>query len=214
MAAYLAYHRTAMHGGVVGDMYGNDPFVWAVPFVWSHCNARNRPKWFGVTPRPPFVHGRDAVFFAGHHPETGELVCDSVLVLQQRLDIAAAEALWPETHPIRHYHFDQDRNAGHASSTFTRVADPDLSFVVHPAMPLGEGIEAFVTEAKTTIASYFGQPRIKNARRLNNPQGLYDLILEWVAREGHQRLPRIPLRTLAKVQLEHPAPHPIEWDFP
>jgi hypothetical protein len=192
MAAYLAYHHTRLHAGVVGDRYGNDPFCWVSPFVWSHCHARPRPLSFGVKPRLPCVNGRDAMFFAGHHPASKALVIDSVLVLDRMMPIAEAEAQWHSSHPIRHYHFDQNREPTHKNSDRTWIACPELSFVAHPAMPIADWIEDYVSSARVTIADYFGQRRRKSARRLAHPQGLYDKVVAWTRRLGHARLKQIP----------------------
>lgn len=215
MAAYFAYHHTKLHAGIVGDRYGNDPFCWVSPFVWSHCHARSRPRTFGVDPRPPFVNGRDAIFFAGHHPETGDLVIDSVLVLDRMLPIAEAEAQWHPSHPIRHYHFDQNRQSAHENSDRTWIACPEFSFVVHPAMPIGDWIEDYVSPTRVTIADYFGQRLRKSARHLAHPQRLYDMVVAWAGKPGHARLDRIPLETLQQVPLDWPVPGvQIKWDWP
>ena len=212
MAGYLAYHRTRLYAGIVADLYGNDPFVWVTPFVWSHCHARDRPRWFGDQPRGACVHGQDVMFFAGHHPATGELVCDSVLVFDGRTPIEEAEAQWPGTHPIRHFHFDQDWDPAHEDSQLTWMANPQHSFVSHPAMPVGAWIQEYVTETQTTIHAYFGQPRRKKARKLANPQGLYDRAVAWTQLPGHQRLPQIPLATLQALPPRNRTDlPPIQW---
>ena len=68
MAGYLAYHRTRLYAGIVADLYGNDPFVWVTPFVWSHCHARDRPRWFGDQPRVPVCTARMSCFSQGIIP--------------------------------------------------------------------------------------------------------------------------------------------------
>lgn len=213
MAAYLAYHHTKLYAGIVGDRYGNDPFCWVSPFHWSHCHARPRPSSFGIDPQPPFVDGRDAMFFAGHHPVTKELVIDSVLVLERVLPIGKAERKWARSHPIRHYHFDQSREPGHAKSDRTWIASAELSFVPHPAMPIGDWIEDYVTPARTKVSEYFGQRLRKSARRLRDAQGLYDLLVAWTAHPAHARLDRIPLHTLRQVPPIWPIPGvAIRWE--
>lgn len=214
MSAYLAFHHTRMYGEHVADRYGNDPFVWVWPPVWSHCHARTRPLGLGTGASGALVHGHDAVFFCGTHPLTGELAIDAVLVLQPSMHIQAAEANWPQEHPIRHYHFDQERDPGHAASQRSWIAHPHLSFLPQPAMPVGAWIDDYLSQARLPLLEYFAMPRRKSARKVVDPQGLYQRLERWTVQPGRARLAGLPLRSLQPL----PAGNPIlgvqiDWNF-
>ena len=212
MAAVLAPHNAALVSGYVVDRSGNDPFVWLNPFVWSHCHARSRSREFGLARKGPFVFGKDAVFFVSVHPKTGKLVCDCVFVIDKVLPIAQAEAHYPPTHPIRHYHFDQDRSRYHKNSRLTRVADADRSLVPHPPAPIGAWIQAHVHKRKLTVSSYFAMKKRRNVRIVqNDAQGIYDRVVAWCSKPGHQRLQVVPVQCLQQIAPESPADGDITW---
>ena len=213
MAAVLAIHHSRQFEGILADKYGNDPFVWARPFLWSHCHARSRKKDFGKATTPPFVKGHDAVFFVTLHPKTKKLVCDCVFVIDNMLSIEDAEAKFPRNHPVRHFHFDQRRNAHHKNSAVTRLGSEKLSFVLDPPMPIGPWIEQHIRRTKTTVANYFRSKKIKNVRVITqDANGLYNRALRWSKGRGHRAHTVLSLRTLR--QTIHPsrrAPGPIIW---
>jgi hypothetical protein len=187
MAAVLAIHHSREFEGILADKYGNDPFVWAQPFLWSHCHARSRPSDFGMGKKPPLVRGRDAVFFLTIHPKTRKLVCDCVFVIDKVLPIADAETQFPRHHPARHYHFDQQRNGHHTNSAVTRLGSKKLSFVLDPPMPIGSWVEAYVRRTGTPVSKYFRSKKIKNVRVVTrDASGLYNRILRWSRGKGHR----------------------------
>jgi hypothetical protein len=197
MAAILAYHHCCTFNGVLADKYGNDPFVWVQPFLWSHCHARSRPKTFGAAKTAPFVRGRDAVFFVTHHPRTKVLVCDCVFVIDKVVPIAAAEACFPVTHPARHFHFDQSRNPHHKKSSLTRLAHTRFSFVLDPPMPIGRWINDYVRKTNTCVETYFRSKRIKNVRIIvKNADALYNRTLRWGNQKMHRVYRSLPIQGL------------------
>lgn len=211
MAAFVALHHGALIGDHVADRYGNDPWVWTIPFVWSHCHARPRNKEFGNATIGSCVHGKDAMFFLTFLPDGG-LVCDCVLVIAEVLPIKVVEQRYLPTHPIRHYHFDQERNPYHEKSALTRLADAKLSFVPHPPAPIDTWIENYIEKREKPLHEYFSDKRIKNVRKVTDAQGLYDRIVCWCDSSGSQRLTNLPLQTLKEIHLKYPAPDPLSWD--
>lgn len=215
MAAVIALHHSRQFNGIVADRYGNDPFVWVRPFLWSHCHARSRPNDFGKATTPPFVRGHDAVFFCTHHPRTGKLVCDCVFVIAQVVKIADAEARFPRFHPVRHFHFDQhqNRNPYHIKSTLTRIGHKELSFLLDPPMPIGTWIEQYVRSGKLTVTKYFQGKRIKNVRVITkNANELYNRALRWSKGRGHRKIGRLSMHSLRMTMCpSYPAEGPIIW---
>jgi hypothetical protein len=158
------------------------------------------------------VFGKDAVFFVSVHPQTSKLVCDCVFVIDKIRPIARAEALYPPTHPIRHYHFDQQRSRYHKKSRLTRFADPSKSFVPHPPAPIGSWIEHHVHERSLTVADYFSMKKRRNVRIVRtDAQGIYDRLLAWCAKPGNQRLSVVPIQSLQQIAPDAPAAGPIVW---
>jgi hypothetical protein len=214
MAAILAPHHGNLSAGFMADRYGNDPFVWSSPFVWSHCHARSRSQDFGHARTGPFVFGMDAVFFVSIHPQTRKLVCDCVFVIDDVLPIRVAEESYPPGHPVRHYHFDQNRNKHHEGSSLTRVADTKTSFVPHPPAPIGRWIEAHVAERKLSTIEYFKLPKRRNVRVVvTDAQGIYDRLVAWCRRPGHRRLSVLPPSSLQAIRCDYPAEGQIAWDL-
>lgn len=215
MAAVLAFHHTVQFGSALADKYGNDPFVWVSPFLWSHCHARSRPRTFGLGLIPPFVHGKDAIFFVSRAPISGKIVCDCVFVIDEILEISVAERQFPMGHPVRHYHFDHGprRCPTHQNSTLTRIANPKLSFVVDPPMPIDGWIQHYVRASTQDVLTYFKSKRRKNVRIVTlSADGLYDRVLCWCALPGHTRKAVLPMRSLLNsITPVHPAPGPIIW---
>ncbi len=212
MAAILAPHHGNVSAGFMADRYGNDPFVWTSPFVWSHCHARSRSRDFGLARRGPLVFGKDAVFFVTVAPQTRRIVCDCVLVIDGVLCIRAAEATYPLGHPIRHYHFDQDRDPHHKRSSLTRIADAKRSFVPHPPAPIGPWIEAHVAKRKLPALEYFGLPKRRNVRIVQrDAQAIYDRVLAWCTKPGRQKLNVLPLNSLQAIHCKYPAEGQIAW---
>lgn len=213
VAAVLAFHHGARFGGAVADTYGNDPFVWVSPFLWSHCHARSRPASFGRGTKAPFVRDKDAVFFLSRPPGYDDIVFDCVFVIRAVCSIASVEGTFRPTHPARHYHFDQARSRYHKASALTRIADGDLSFVPEPPMPLGQWIEEHVAPGKLTVADYFGMRKRKNVRIVTaDANGLYDRLVNWTQRPGHSRHIQLAMPSLlAAVNPTFPAPGPIVW---
>lgn len=213
MAAVLAIHHSRYFGEILADKYGNDPFVWEQPFLWSHCHARSRPKDFGRAIAPPFVRGHDAVFFLTLQPVTRKLVCDCVFVIDQVLPIATAEARFARHHPVRHYHFDQQRNPHHKESSVTRLGSKRFSFVLDPPMPIGSWIEQYVRHSKITVQNYFRTKRIKNVRVVTrDANGLYNRVLRWTRGKGHKAHAVLPMRSLCStMRPSYPAQAPMTW---
>lgn len=214
MAAILALHHSRVYGrSALADLYGNDPFVWTSPFLWSHCHTRGRPITFGLGRKGPTLWGKDAVFFLTLHPVSNALVCDAVFLIQAILPIAKAESLFAASHPARHYHFDQLRNPYHTRSTLTRVADPNRSFVLDPPLPIGSWIDQYVKPGKLAVKSYFRMNRRKNVRVMDRGVStLYMRVKRWGQRPGHQLLSQLPLRTLRRaMHPTHPGNSPIRW---
>lgn len=212
MAAILAPHHGRTTLGYLADRYGNDPYVWTSPFLWSHCHARSRAPDFGSATTGQLVHGRDAVFFVTHDHTTQQLFCDCVFVVAEVVPIQSAAALYPPTHAASHYHFDHLRNPAHAESEITRFADPGLSFVPHPPMPIDDWIEHHVDRRRQTVLEYFSTKRRKNVRVITrDAEGLYDRIVAWTRLPGHQRLSRLPLSSLQPIPLDYPAAQAINW---
>lgn len=164
MTAILAPHHGRVTLGDMADRYGNDPYVWTSPFLWSHCHARSRARDFGSATASQFVHGRDAVFFVAHNHLTQQLCCDCVFVVAESVSIQSAAAQYPPTHAASHYHFDHLRNPAHQKREITRFADSSLSFVPHPPMPIDDWIEDYVDRRRQTVLEYFSTKRRKNVR--------------------------------------------------
>jgi hypothetical protein len=183
--------------------------------LWSHCHARSRPLTFGLRAFPPFVRGGDAVFFVSSSSSSGRIVCDCVFVVESVRPIGAVERTFRATHPVRHYHFDHGpgRSPHHRNSTHTRLADPALSFVVDPPMPLGAWIARHVTHRKLTVLDYFATKKRKNVRIITaNADALYDRLLRWCRRPGHSRRAHLPMPgLLSAVPPAYPARGPIVW---
>jgi len=178
MAAFIALHHARLFNGVIADKYGNDPWVWSSPFLWSHCNARPRAASFGMATHGPLVNGRDAMFFCSWHPGDNELVFDAVLVFETVRPIREVEALYASTHPVRHYHFDQDRVKWHRNSHRTWIADENLSFTLHPAMRLPASIDEHLSPG-IPLRDYFAMTRPKSARKIvHNAQGNADQLTD------------------------------------
>ena len=212
MAAVLAPHHTSRATGYVADRYGNDPFVWVQPFLWSHCHARSRSPTFGQSAHGPFVEGKDAVFFVSHDPASDQVVCDCVFVIEEVLPIEEVEARFAASHPIRHYHFDQSRSKHHLQSTLTRVANSSTSFVLDPPMPLGPWIESHVKQRSMPVLEYFSLKKRKNVRVVTtDAQGIYERCVEWTSMPSHRTLASLPLETLRAVELVYPGEEEIEW---
>jgi len=212
MAAILAPHNSENIEGHIADRYGNDPFVWVSPFLWSHCHARSRPQDFGRGNHGPTVNGRDAVFFVSHDRSSDEVVCDCVFVVAESVPIAAAEARFPAGHPARHYHFDHQRSKYHINSTTTRIADRNLSFIPHPPMPLGTWIESHVEQRSMSVLDYMRLKMRRNVRVVRyDAQGIYDRLRAWVKLPNHTALESLPLHTLKGVKLVYPANEPVRW---
>ena len=213
MAVVLALHHSRQFNGILADKYGNDPFVWVQPFLWSHCHARSRPSYFGKATKPPFVRGRDAVFFLTYHPRTMRLVCDCVFVIDKVLSIADAEAQFPRHHPARHFHFDQLRNTHHTNSALTRLGDEKLSFVLDPPMPVGSWIEKYVRRTNTTVSNYFRSKKIKNVRVVTqDANGLYNKAFRWSKSKGHRAHYKLSIRSLLSTMRPLcPAQGPTIW---
>jgi hypothetical protein len=212
MAAVLAFHHTSPFGTALGDRYGNDPFVWVRPFLWSHCHARSRSSTFGMACIPPLVHERDAVFFLSHDRDN-KLVCDCVFVIAETWPIASAEVRFPPQHPARHYHFDQRRNPHHVSSARTRIADEVRSFVPDPPMPIGRWISGYVSAQSLTVHQYFAMNKIKNVRIVTrDAEGLYKRVVSWSKEPGHRRRKVLSMRHLRRsLPPEFPGSKPIAW---
>lgn len=213
MAAVLAFHHTVPFGGPLADRFGNDPFVWVSPFLWSHCHARSRPATFGLANKPPLVRGCDAAFFLTSEPSSGRLLCDCVFVVGQVIPIAAAEATFPPAHPARHYHFDQDRSPHHFRSNLTRIADPRYSFVLDPPMPIGRWISRYVFRRSLSVHMYFRSEKIKNVRVISaDADNLYDRLCAWTRLPGHSARRVLPMRGLrSALAPPFPSHTPIVW---
>jgi hypothetical protein len=212
MAAVLAPHHATKVGRHVADRYGNDPFVWVSPFLWSHCHARSRSRDFGLGVGGPLVHGKDAVFFLSTDPETNDVLVDCVFLIAEVAAIGEAEARFAPSHPARHYHFDQQRSPKHLRSELTRIADPELSFLPSPPMPLGAWIENHLAPRSMPALDYFRLKKRKNVRVvISDAQGLYDRLLAWSKLPGHSALKCLPLRTLRQIAPLYPANWPIHW---
>src|SRR5262249_14520625 len=154
---------------------------------------RSRSSRFGHALREPLVSGKDAVFFVTYDPNAKELLCDCVFVIAETLPIREAEAKYSIYHPVRHYHFDQDRNPSNKNSILTRVAEPEASFIPHPPARIGDWIESHVRNRKLTVGEYFSMKKRKNVRVITrDAQGIYDRINIWSCQPGHQKLSCLP----------------------
>jgi hypothetical protein len=212
MTAILAPHHSDLLNGFYADRYGNDPYVWTKPFLWSHCHARSRPVQFGLGLKGPTIKGKDVVFFLSNDGDSKQIVCDCVFVIAAVLPIAIAAKSFPENHAVQHYHFDQERSSHHKNSTLTRIADPLLSFVPHPPMPIGAWIEEHVETRSMSVIDYFQMKKRKNVRIVTKDvQGIYDRLEKWVTLQGHGRLDCLPSSSLKVVKVAHPANNIIDW---
>jgi hypothetical protein len=216
MVAVLAFHHTRPFGATLADKFGNDPFVWVSPFLWSHCHARSRPASFGLANRPPLVRGHDAVFFLTSEPSSGKLVCDCVFVVKEVIPIAAAEALFHPAHPARHYHFDQDRSPHHFGSNLTRIADRRYSFVLEPPMPIGRWISRYVSRRGLSVHKYFRSNKIKNVRVISSDaDDLYERVRAWTRQPAHSARRVLSMRGLrSALTPTFPGHTPIVWPCP
>jgi hypothetical protein len=214
MAAVFAPHHTARFGEYVADLYGNDPFVWVSPFLWSHCHARSRPTSFGTSTKGSTVCSKDAVFFVSTDPKTQSVVVDCVFVIDRVVWIGDAEKMFPDSHPVRHYHFDHERSPNHNKSKLTRIADPNFSFIPNPPMPLESWVEDHVEQRSMSVIEYFRLGKRKNVRVITkNADGIYERLLAWTKLPGHAALEFLPLQALGKVKPEYPAEGPIDWSI-
>jgi hypothetical protein len=212
MAAILAFHHTRPFDAARADMYGNDPFVWSTPFVWSHCHARPRAGDFGFACRAPFVLGQDCVFFLSYDEQADQVVCDCVFVIDAVIDISTWEGEYPPTHPIRSYHFDQLRNPHHCQSGRSWIANTKRSFVIEPPCPLPPEIDGWVRPRGLKVEDYYRLRRRKNARVVTSgAQQLYDHLIAWTRQPGHRRIRKLPLRTLANVPCAYPRQQAMDW---
>ena len=147
-----------------------------------------------------------------HILQNQELVCDCVFVIGKVLPIREAEAQYAACHPIRHYHFDQNREPHHKNSTLTRVADSQTSFIPDPPAPIGTWIQSYVVNSKLSVHEYFKLKKIKNVRAVTtDPQGLYNRINEWSSKPGHQKLAVLPLSSLQQLPIHYPTGDNIDW---
>ena len=212
MTTVLAPHHVDRRHGYISDRYGNDPFVWTAPFLWSHCHARSRSPSFGFALSGTRVHGKDAVFFVGNDPESNEPFIDCVFLVAEVVAIGLAESRFSQSDPARHYHFDQARSPHHEKSKLTRVADPIYSFVPHPPMPLGLWIENHVEQRSMSVIDYFRLRKRRNVRMVTvDAQGLYERVVQWSKINGRSALSRLPAESLKGVRLDYPAVGEIAW---
>ncbi|MDP2449915.1 MAG: hypothetical protein Q8M93_15800 [Polaromonas sp.] len=152
------------------------------------------------------------VFFVSTDFESGEVVFDCVFVIGEVLSISDAETRFPNAHPARHYHFDQERCPSHKLSTLTRIADPTASFIPTPPMPLGSWIECHVSARSMPVLDYFRMKKRKNVRVVtHDAQGIYDRLVQWSKMPGHAALACLPMQTLREIQPEYPAEGAIDW---
>jgi len=213
MSAILAPHHSSCIQGYIADRYGNDPFVWVSPFVWSHCHARSRALNFGLGNQGPSVDGRDVAFFVSHNDETDKVVVDCVFVIADVVPISQAEMSFPVGHPVRHYHFDQERCPQHKRSQYTRIAHTTTSFIPHPPMPLDDWVDDHVAKRKMKVLDYFRLKKRRNVRVItHDAQGIYDRLVKWANMPGHQALTCLPLDTLMRINLVYPANGLIHWN--
>lgn len=212
MSSILAIHHSENIGGYIADKYGNDPFVWVEPFLWSHCHARSRQADFGLAKTGSLVFGKDTVFWVSIDQRTDELFCDCIFVVDKFLKIEDAENKFAASHPARHYHFDQKINPYHAESARTFIANSNYSFVIHPPMPIGSWIDEHVEKRKLSVLEYFRMGKRKNVRIITaRASEIYERAKCWCAQPNHSEIGVLPLNSLKSVSVLFPTDTPIKW---
>ncbi len=135
MKGYLAHHYSKLWDGVRADVYRNDPYVWATPYLWSFCHTGQRPK---VEP------GMTVLWIS--KDDENRFVCDLVFVVAEILPFAEGLAGFRQTDdgvaldhflPGIEYHFNYIRK----SYAKTYVADMEHSYIPHPAVEVEQEID-------------------------------------------------------------------------
>lgn len=134
-AGYLIHHHSKLWEGVRADLYRNDPYVWASPYLWSFCHTNQRPK---VQP------GMTVLWIS--KDDQGKFVCDLVFVVAEVLPFTTGLERYLRTSrgvaldhflPGIKYHYDYV----HEPWAKTYVADMSRSFIPHPAVELEADID-------------------------------------------------------------------------
>lgn len=200
MSAYLIFHHGAPYRNSWADKHLNDPWVWSSPFLWSHCNARNRPREFGKGSRSPLVAGHDVAFFVSW--KSNQLVFDCVFVVDRCVLIQVAEQRYKTRSFERKLHFDQRSNEAHRNSTRTFIANMGLSFLPTPPVRIGAWIENLVVPGKMTVHQYFGASNgRRNARVIRSDAEKLYLRIKKCAKMARRRpLSRSGLARKAKLR--------------
>jgi len=136
MRGYLVNHQSKLWDGIRADVYRNDPYVWANPYLWTFCHTNQRPR----------VEAGMTILWMSKD-EGGKYVCDLVFVVEEILPFSVALSRFRTRDvglaldhflPGIEYHFDYVRQP--YARTF--VADMSKSFIPQPAVELEQDIDS------------------------------------------------------------------------
>lgn len=163
MAGYLIHHRSHLYEGVRADYYRNDPYVWFSPYLWSFCHLNQRPR----------VESGMTILWLSK--ADGTFVCDLVFVVGEVLPFQAARLIHENRdEELAERHFRQGMR--HHPEVFrdgakTYVADMELSYIPHPAVPLEAEINAL-----RAIEKPWSKPLVSAWGRRTSPLRIEDIL--------------------------------------
>jgi hypothetical protein len=184
MRGYLVNHHSKLWDGIRADIYRNDPYVWADPYLWTFCHTNQRPR----------VDAGMTVLWMSKD-EDAKYVCDLVFVVGEVLPFHEALSRFRTRDrgialdhflPGIEYHFDYVRQT--YARTF--VADMSRSFIPQPAVEL---------EIEIDLVRNQERPGCKPLRKawgrqttplvINDPSPLLDAVTSRAARQISGALP-------------------------
>jgi hypothetical protein len=135
MTGYLIHHHSKLWDGVRADLYRNDPYVWAAPYLWSFCHTNQRPR---VEP------GMTVLWIS--KDDENRFVCDLVFVVAEALSFTTGLERFLRTDrgialdhflPGIKYHYEYVKQP----YAKTYVADMSRSFIPDPAVELEADVD-------------------------------------------------------------------------
>lgn len=135
LAGYIIHHHTALYDSIRADIYHNDPYVWFEPYLWSFCHLGQRPK---------IQEGMTILWVS--KDDTATYVCDLVFVVGEEVPLSYAHREYGSRDTyLDNQHFTSGLKAHpkmRDPRARTYVADMQRSYIPHPAVPIGDAIDA------------------------------------------------------------------------
>ena len=133
MRGYVINHKTTESLGIRADYYGNDPYVWRSPYLWSFCHLNQNPR---------VEHGMTILWLS---KADGIYVCDLVFVVGEILPFQTAQQLFAPRNPdLARDHFERGSRA-HPEvwrpDAKTYVADMLRSYIPSPAVDIENDVD-------------------------------------------------------------------------